>query len=349
MTSLLPIDPRPTHDRTDALAPTSARSRHGRHRRMRLALVELLALTVVLTLLICAARALAEPAQQFNFRVMSAGADGRIAFTFTARTYDTTGAVPPPLTAFYLRLPVGAGLRQEFLTPRWLCNGRALRDALDAHPSATPFTRRIADLRPFIRSLVGSPAAAERRALANARACERGRIGEGTAQVDGRPIAKALTDLIPVRFSVFLSRGAVPGATAGFAILGAGDERSAIVRRFPILAGVHAALIASLVHDPTPDGVYGAKLLLPTGRINGLDVRIAEARATLHDLVIRRGTCLRRRGPRCAARVRRKLFSFTVPTCPPSGLLSGQVVAAFPPPTPTLTTTLRVPCPRYVR
>lgn len=296
---------------------------------------------------ICAA-AFAQPAQQLSFHWANATSRSKVTFEFTLQTYDTTGAVPPPLTDYYVRLPRGASVRRQFLVARYRCNGQALRDALDAHPSTIPFTQQIADLRPFIRSLAHSSSRADRAARANATVCERARVGGGTAQIDARRVTPVLSDLVPVRFAVFLSRGTAPGSIDGFAILGAAEESSPIVHRFPVLAGVHAALVGSILNDPTPDGLYGYKLLLPKGPINGLDVSIAEVSAAIHGLTIPKGTCLKRNGRgRCTARQRTELDSFVLPRCSPSGLFYAQLFAGYAPPTPSVTTTIRVPCPTF--
>src|SRR5829696_10374605 len=76
------------------------------------------------------AAAVAEPVQQFSFQVKDLKPGGRFTLIFTARSFDTTGAVPPSPTENYLRLPAGATLRREFLTKRWFCDGPALRDAI---------------------------------------------------------------------------------------------------------------------------------------------------------------------------------------------------------------------------
>lgn len=296
---------------------------------------------------ICAA-AFAQPAQQLSFRWTNANHASQVGFHFDLQTYDTTGAVPPPLTDYYVRLPRGASVRRQFLVARYQCNGPALRNALDAHPSGIPFTQQIANLQPFIHSLAHSRSRADRAAVANATVCERARVGGGTAQIDARRVTPVLSDLVPVRFAVFLSRGTAPGSIGGFTILGAAEEGSPIVHRFPVLAGVHAALAGSIVNDPTPDGLYGYKLLLPKGPINGLDISIAHVSATLHGLTIPRGTCLKRdTGGRCTARQRTDLDSFVLPRCPPSGVLNALLFAGYAAPTPSVTTTIRVPCPTF--
>jgi hypothetical protein len=309
-----------------------------------------LAATVVTALAGISAGALAQPAQQLSFYWTHAGSPSKVGFHFTLHTYDTTGAVPPPLTDYYVRLPLGAAVRREFTTPRYACDGPALRDALNAQLSGIPFTRQIADLRPFMRSLEHSRSHADRVALANAKVCERARVGGGTAQIDGRGITPVLSELIPAHFALFLSHGTVPGAIVGFTILGAADENSPLVRRYPVVAAVHAALQGNVVNDPTPDGLYGLKVLLPKGPINGLQVSIAEVTATIHGLTIAKGTCLKRGAHgRCTSRARTDINSFVVPRCPPSGQLLAQLFAGYAPPTPSVTTTFTVPCPAFTR
>jgi hypothetical protein len=306
-------------------------------------------LAVVALVLLGSTAALAEPAQQFGLQ-LSAKPDGQVAFGLRLRTYDTTGAVPPAPTSYFIRFPRGAGLRREFLNAHYQCDGPALRRALDLRPSSTPFPDRIANLKPFIRSLARSSSTADRVALANARVCERARLGSGTGLIDARDAVRVIHDPIPVRFSEFLSRGTAPGAIAGVIVLGAADERSAVVKRFPVVAGVHAAIPMDIVDDPTPDGLYGLKLMLPTGPISGFDVRIAEAETTVRSLELRKGTCLRQgRNGRCVRRQSSDVHSFVLPACPSDGELSAQMFTGYAPPTPSITTTIPVPCPVYSR
>ncbi|HEX7289591.1 MAG TPA: hypothetical protein VF250_00565 [Conexibacter sp.] len=314
------------------------------------------ALVIVPLLLVIAAMAVlgvygiarAEPVQQFAFQLESPRA-GDLAVRMLIRRFDTTGGVPPTPSDFALRLPRGVALDRAFLTPRHLCDGRALRDALDARPSATPFTRRLAHLDAFVRELQRSGSGRARAELANVRACARGRVGGGSGLIDARDAVAVLTDPIPVRFSIFLSRGTHPGAIAGFTIVGAADERSAIVRRYSVVAGVHAVMTEDVVSDPAPDGVYDLKIVIDTGPVNGFRVSIAEVDARARSLVLRRGTCLARAGGgRCVRRQRTDASLFVLPRCPASGHYSAQLLSVYPPPLASQATTLQVPCPRYV-
>jgi hypothetical protein len=315
------------------------------------------ALVVVPMLLVIAAMAVlglygvahADPVQQFGFQVDTPRPDA-LSVHVMLRRYDTTGAVPPNPTEFSMRLPQGVELNRAFLTSRYLCDGRALRDALDAHPSATPFTRRLTQLGTFARELARSGFKRDRAAVANVRACARGRIGGGTGLIDARDAVTVLRDPIPFRVSIFMSRGTLPGAVAALAVVGAADEHAPIVRRYPVVAGVHAVEVENFVSDPTPDALYGLKLIIHVGPINGFNVSIAEVDARARSLVLRKGTCLARgRGGRCARRQRTTESLFEVPRCPVSGHFSAQLSSVYAPPMASETSTLEVPCPRFIR
>lgn len=289
----------------------------------------------------------AEPVQQFTFQVDSPRA-GDLSAYMHLRRFDTTGVVPPTPTEFTMRLPRGVEVNRAFLTSRYLCDGPALRDALDAHISAVPFPRRLERLGAFVRALERSGTKRDLAALPNVRACLRGRLGSGSGLVDARDAVAVLTDPIPFRFSIFLSRGTTPSAVAGLTVVGSPDERSAIARRYPVVAGVHAAVTENLFSEPTPDGLFGLELEINTGPINGFQVSIAEIEVTVRSLQLRRGTCLARgRSSHCTRRQRTDESLFAVPRCPASGHFSAQLDTIYPPPTLRSTTTVEVPCPRY--
>lgn len=100
---------------------------------------------------------------------------------------------------------------------------------------------------------------------------------------------------------------------------------------------------------PTPDGLYGLKMLLPTGPIAGFDVSVAEIDVQVRGIKPATGTCLRsgHRG-RCTRRRPSHLYSFVVPQCPPADSLSALMFTGYAPPAPSLTTASRLPCPRFV-
>lgn len=291
----------------------------------------------------------AEPVQQFSFQITHIKSGGRFTLLFISHTFDTTGAVPPPITGNYIRLPAGATLRKEFRNPRYYCNGPALRSALDNRPNGQGFADRVANLKPFIRSLSKSKSRSDRAALANAQACDRGRIGGGTVLADARNFKVAvLSQLIPGKFSMFLAKPTVPGGVAGFAIMGAADTNVPVVKANPVIAGVHVALTANFVNDPSPDGLYGYKLSLPVGPINGVNISLAQINAKVTGLSLLKGTCLatNHRG-KCTRKQKKTIFWFTQPKCPPSGLLTFQAFYGYAPPTANITKTLTLACPRF--
>jgi len=294
----------------------------------------------------------AEPVSQFSFQVTNIKPGGRFTLLFHAQLFDTTGGVPPSPTSNYLRIPKGATLRREFLNRRFYCDGPKLRTDIDTMDfSGTPFTKRVQNLKPFIRQLARHRDRASRRALANAQTCDRAKIGSGTVQVDGRGVSPKLDQLIRGTFVVFFSKGTEPGAVAGFTVLGAADEDQEIVKRrtFEVLTGVHVALNANFVNDPTPDGLYGYRLDLPRSEVNGLRVSLAELNATTSGLTLKKGACLKQnaRG-RCVKRQRRTLFWFTIPPCPPSGMFSFEQFYGYDDSALNSTRTVQLACPRFI-
>jgi hypothetical protein len=290
----------------------------------------------------------AEPVQQFSFQIRDIKPGGRFTLLFTSHTFDTTGAVPPPITSNYIRVPAGATLRKEFLNKRYYCDGPKLRAALDNRPNGQGFAKRVADLKPFIRSLAKSKSRSDRAALALAQACERGRIGGGTVLADARNYKVAvLQELVPGKFSMFLSRPTVKGGVAGFAVLGAADTDFPIVKANPVIAGVHVALTANFVNEPSADGLYGYKLILPVGPINGVNISLAQINVKTTGLTLKKGTCLKTRRGKCVKRQKKTIFWFTQPKCPPSGLLSFEAFYGYDPPTPSFTKTLTLACPKF--
>lgn len=295
----------------------------------------------------------AEPVSQFSFQVTNIKPGGRFTLLFHAQLFDTTGGVPPSPTSNYLRIPKGATLRREFLNRRFYCDGPKLRTDIDTMDfSGTPFTKRVQNLKPFISYLRRHARSARvKKALANAQTCDRARIGSGTVKVDGRGVSPKLDQLIRGTFVVFFSRATAPGAVAGFTVLGAADEDQEIVKRrtFEVLTGVHVALNANFFNDPTPDGLYGYRLDLPPGEVNGLRVSLAELNATTSGLTLKKGECLKRnaRG-RCVKRQRRTLFWFTIPPCPPSGTFSFEQSYTYADPALNNTKTVQLACPRFI-
>jgi hypothetical protein len=292
----------------------------------------------------------AEPVQQFHFQVTGIKPDGRFTLLFLARTFDTTGNPPPNLVDSFIRLPLGATLRPQFLNKRYWCNGTMLRDSIDTRRTLSyrPFTKLVANLAPVIKELSKDKSKRGRTQLKNAQTCDRARIGGGTAEIDARQNFPDLKDLIPAKFSIFFAKPA-PGAVGGFTVLGAAVESDPVVKREPIVAAVHAVLPANFYNDPTPDGLYGYKLVLPPNNINTITVSIAVLHVRTTGLTLLKGTCLKQgRHGRCAKREKKTLFWFTVPKCPASGNLSFEAFYDYDPPTADQTKTFSLACPKFL-
>ncbi len=313
----------------------------------------MLVVAVLALSLLGAAVAHAEPVNQFSFQITNLKPDGRFTLVFLARTYDTTGAPPPELLSNYLRVPAGATLRPEFLNKRFYCDGRRLRDSidLDLAGSGTPFADRVANLPKFIKRLRKETTKRAKKDLANALTCLRAKIGTGTAQIDARDTIPALDQLVPSKFTLFFSKPTVPGAVAGFTVVGAADVASdaPIVKKYPIVGAVHVALTANFFNEPTPDGLYGYKLVLPDSNVNGLKVSIAELKVINTGLTLKKGECLKTgKDGRCVKKQKKTLFWFKTPACPASGKLSFESFFEYAPPQAPITQTIELPCPKFL-
>jgi hypothetical protein len=298
----------------------------------------------VLALLVPAA-ALAYPVQEFSIEARDIKPDGRFTVVYSSRTYDSSGGVPPALRENYLRLPIGAVIRKEFLKKKYYCDAtRLLKDLQAAPEQSVRFARRVDKLASTIKRIRSR---LRQKALRNAKTCARSRIGEGTAQVDARPV---YDELIPVVFYMFLGKGTQPGAVASLQIIGMPDENSAEVKELPItVQQTRVPFALNLFNEPT-EGKYGYKIVLPTGPIAGVNISIAEVRAVVPGITLKKNkvTCIKRNRGRCARKKVRKanVFWITTPTCP-SGKLSFLGFYGYDDPVPDITKTVEASCPTF--
>jgi hypothetical protein len=260
---------------------------------------------------ICAT-AQAEVVQEFNYQLKDVKPYGGFTVVFGLRSYDTTGAPPPPLTTAVLRLPAGAKIRREFLNnKRFMCDVRKLNETKDP------------------------------------KTCRNAEIGRGRVLVDARPV---VSETIPAKIYLFLAPGAVRGAVASIAILGIPDDSAPIVRDNLFIRETKVVVQANFFDDPSPDGLFGYKLVLPTGPIRGVNISIAEVNVTVSGLTLtkRQRKCAKRSHGRCAKRklVTKKLFWVAVPKCPRSGKFTFQAVFGYAA-LPTTARTIELSCPRF--
>ena len=278
--------------------------------------------------------------QQFDFQIKDVKPDGRYTVVFSSRSFDAAGGVPDTLTQSYVRLPKGAVLRRQFANRKYYCDLKKFVDMLRvAHPNPPHFNDLV---NQTLRGKHVPPKSANDLIAV----CRFAHVGGGTALVDARPFVE---QPIPAHFEMFWAKPD-KGATGTFAIVGSADESSPVVAQNPTIRNTHPLLNVDFVDDPTPDGVYEYKLVLPTGPIAGINVSFAEVHATTQGLTLTRKTtkCVAKIRGRCVKRKvkRTNLFWFTRPSCPPSGQLSFQAFYAYAN-SPSQTKTIELPCPKF--
>jgi hypothetical protein len=303
---------------------------------------KILLAAAVLALLVPVAAAQADPVQEFSFQLKDIKRDGRFTVVFSSRSYDTTGGQPPLLTSNFIRLPAGARLQKPFLKSRYYCDTDKLLTTLQAAPEPGPFFRRLDNLKSTIRKIRSRT---NKRNLANAKTCARAQIGAGNVVVDARPL---FNEPIPAKIYLYFAKAKVQNGVASFGILGVPDETSPIVSANPTIANTRVVVHAHFVNEPTPDGVYGYKLVIPAGTIGGLRISVAEVRVENKGLTVRKkGKCTKRKRGKCTRRKRGKaVFWFNRPPCPPSNQLNFQAFYQYETGA-TATRTITLPCPNF--
>jgi hypothetical protein len=268
----------------------------------------------VLVLWAVPSHAIAAPVQEFNFRLENFKGYGAYTAVFSSRTYDTTGAVPPPLVDNFLHLPAGIKIRRQILRrKRFRCDVRKLR-------------------------ITRSP-----------RSCRSSRLGKGRVLIDARPF---LAEPIPARIYIHLGKRTTRGAVASLVILGIPDPHAAVVRQNPVVRDTRVVVQSNFFRDRLSDPRFDYKLVLPTGPIGGINISVAEVKATIKGLTLRKrsGRCLRHHHGRCVKRsVRtRKVFWATRPKCGPTRRVAFQAVYDYSS-LPTITRTIELSCSHYRR
>lgn len=278
----------------------------------RLALLKVIVAASMLAIAF-AAPARGEVVQEFSYQLKDLKPYGAFTVVFTFRSYDTTGVAPPPLTEAYLRFPAGAKLRKEFLSKRFLCDVRKLNQTKDP------------------------------------RTCRNAEVGRGRVLVDARPL---VVETIPAKIYLFLAKGTQRSAVASIAILGIPDDSAPIVRDNQFIRNTKVVLQANFFHQPTPDGLFGNRLVLPTGPVAGVDISVAEVSATVPGLTLTKRVrrCSRRVSGRCTKikTKAKRLYWFTAPKCPPTGIWTFQAVFGYAG-LPTVTKVIELSCPRFRR
>ena len=297
---------------------------------------------VAAALLACglgAGAASAEPVQQFGVQLKNVTADGRYSVVYTSNAFDTSGEAPPALTDASLRLARGMSVKKEFLAPGRLCDtAKFARHLLLKRPKGTTYAQAI-DAFPKTAGRIERQLPAAARTIVST--CRATFLGRGTAVIDARqpgpattiPKAFSPTAPVPVKFSLFLARPTAKGAIAGIGVLAHYDGSSPIAVHEPWYTVLQRIFTLNVFDDPTPDGLYGYRISLPTERIAGFRFSIAELRVESSGLVGRTA-----RGPRD--------FWATPPTCPASGQVPFRAEYRYATGLQT-NTVVQVACPRF--
>jgi len=279
--------------------------------------------------------------QDFSFQIRDIKSGGRFTVIFDSHSYDPSGGIPPSLNANYIRLPKGPTVRPQFKKSKYYCNAKKLVDQVRMDKGNGRFT-------PYMNNLLKGKPTPPKNAKSLIKTCRYARIGTGRVLVDARPYA---ADPIPADLMMFWTKPD-KGAAATFSIVGIPDERAPIVANNPTIRETTPVINASFFNDPTPDGLYGYKLVLPTGPINGIHISVAEVHVTTTGLSLtkKKSTCVKRKGKRCVKKKVKKtnLFWFTTPKCPASGTFSFQAFYSYDAgAAPAETKTITIPCPKF--
>jgi hypothetical protein len=276
-----------------------------------------------------ASTAAADVVPTFTFRIDKPTSYGGFTVVFESRLSDTSGALPPPLTGSSLRLPAGAKLRPEVLKKRYLCDTAKLVNTLNN--STYEKAKAV---------------------------CKHAQVGFGTALTDTRELIvngqKGGLPEVPGTFDLFLSKGSTSKAVASFAILARSDQNSPIVKNAPdLIKNFKVVFRADFLNEPSPDGLFGYRLILPSGPLPGAgttNIPIVQVKATTKGLTItkKKRSCKKRKNGRCVKRkiTREKIFWFTRPKCPKSGVVNFQADYTFEGLAP-ISVGDSVPCPKF--
>ena len=288
--------------------------------------------------------AAAEPIQEFNVQIKDIKPGGAYTVVFTANSYDTTGAPPPLVTDNIFHFAAGVKIRPEFLTKDYQCDVDSVREMLLTPDGKLSFTARLRDLAGTLKRVRTKLAPAKAKAVET---CARAQIGAGNVIADVRP---TFDRPVPANFFVYLAKPKAKGADAAFGIVVVLDENGWLFKEAPLLRTFRLPLHIDLFDEPTADGRYGYKLILPGGGAGGVRASVAELRVTTPGIsqVKKTTTCVTKKKGRCVKKKvsTQKLFWLTQPQCPASGQLSFESFYKYETGA-TFTKSSELPCPRF--
>lgn len=283
---------------------------------------------LALLLVLCwTATAAADPVQQFDVQLKNVTPQGRFGVVFTSNSFDTSGGPLPAMTESSVRIAKGIRIKPRFLRRERLCQTGKLRlILLDNQPRGVTYEQMLSDLTK-IRNRIARRLSRESLAIVDA--CRTAYVGKGTFAVDARP---NFPEVLPGSLYVFLSPATAKGAIGGFGVMTYYDQKAPIIRNTALLREQQPVFTVNLYDDPTPDGVYGYRLQLLPDSFGRLPFSVAELRVSSPGLVDRTT----------------REFWAALPRCPTSGSLPFKADYRYRTGLQT-STTIQVPCPRYIR
>jgi hypothetical protein len=280
--------------------------------------------------------AFAEPVQEFNVQLKDIKPDGRYVVVFTANAYDTTGEQPPLVTDNQFRVAGGIRVRPEFRTKDYQCDVNAVREALVTPDGNLTYTQRLRDLAGTLKRTRSKlrPAIVPR-----LETCIRANIGSGKVAADVRPIFK---ELVPANFFVYLAKPKNKGAEIAFSVLVVLDENGWLYKQSPTLRTFRLALTFPGYWEPSADGRFGYRFVLPGGGAGGVRASVSELEVTIPGIT--QTKCVKKKKGKCLSS--KKLFWITQPTCPTSGQVRFESDYVYETGF-KITKGLDLPCPRF--
>ncbi len=298
---------------------------------------------LLLALFSSAAVAQAAPVQEFNVQLKDVKPDGRYTIVFTANSFDTSGEPPPLLTSNTVRFAAGVNIRKEFMTSAYKCDVGLLRDLLIGASESGYFFKRLDNLPATYKRIKARLTPESRKVIET---CIRSQIGSGSVVVDARTVG--LPDPLPAKLYLYLSKPQAKGAFASFGIFAVLDEANPAIQALGSLSTLKLVFSTDLFNEPSADGLYGVKMVLPTG--SGLRISVAELKVTTPGVTKTtvKKTCVTKRKGRCVKSTSKvsRLFWLTQPTCPASGQVTFRSDYGYETGLAT-ERTIQVPCPRF--
>ena len=258
--------------------------------------------------------------QEFSFQIKDIKKWGAYTVVFSSRSYDPSGGIPDELDQNYLRLPKGAKVNKVFKNKRFYCEAKKLVDKVRMDKGSGRFT-------PYLEKLLkGKKTHPQERQEPDrgvpVRAHRHGARAGGRTPVRGAPDPGRPADVLDEAGTRARSPRSRSSAFP--------TRRFPVVKENPTVRETVPTINVNFYSEPTPDGLYDYKLVLPTGPINGIRISVAEVNVTTTGLTYTKKTCTKKRRGKCVkTQDVKRTFWFTEPPCPPSGQLSFEAFYGY--------------------